>query len=324
VNIVITGAAGFIGSHVSEALLREGYRVTGVDHIEAASDRKVKEDNLSSALAHPNFEWQTGDLLKADLERLLRDADVVFHLAGLAGVRNSWGSSFADYLQANVLLTQQILEACRKSAGLKKLVYASSSSVYGGGTGEYSAESSPTRPISPYGLTKLAGEQLCELYYKQYGIPYTALRYFTVYGPRQRPDMGFHRFMKAAFLNQPLTIYGNGEQTRDFTYIADVVTANLAAMNYGTHGMAFNIGGVETASVNQVVRKIEELSGKPLQIRHIPEQPGDPFVTKADISLARAELGYNPSVSLDVGMAKEWTYITRLYKDSNAGSGGLS
>jgi nucleoside-diphosphate-sugar epimerase len=322
VNIVITGAAGFIGSHLSEALLKEGHRVTGVDHIDAAPDRSVKEDNLSTVLEHPNFVWQAGDLVKADLDGLLRDAEVVFHLAGLAGVRNSWGASFADYLQANVWLTQQILEACKKAAGLKKLVYASSSSVYGGGTGQYSSESSPTRPISPYGLTKLAGEQLCYLYYKQYGIPYTALRYFTVYGPRQRPDMGFHRFMKAAWFGQPLTIYGNGEQTRDFTYIADVVNANLAAMNYGAHGTVFNIGGVETASIHQAIRRIERLSGKALQIQYTPEQPGDPLVTRADITLARAELGYAPAVTLDAGMAEEWAYITRLYGTDSARSEG--
>ncbi|WP_424769049.1 NAD-dependent epimerase/dehydratase family protein [Paenibacillus sp. sgz302251] len=312
-KIVITGAAGFIGSHLSEALLKDGNNVIGIDHIEHNPDRNIKEDNMKQLFGHPNFQWQAANLLNADLERLLVDADVVFHLAGLAGVRNSWGSSFGDYLNANVLLTQKILEACKRAAKLKKLVYASSSSVYGGGAGQYSSEQSPTQPISPYGLTKLAGEQLCSLYYKQYGVPYSALRYFTVYGPRQRPDMGFHRFMKAAWLDEPLTIYGNGEQTRDFTYISDLVQANISAMSYNKHGTVFNIGGVETASINDIIQKIERLSSKKLRLKYLPEQPGDPFTTRADISLARVELGYHPIISLDEGMTEQWSYISGLY-----------
>lgn len=182
-KVVVTGAAGFIGSHLTEELLKLGHQVTGLDHSAHPPD-----------WSHPNFTWLQVDLLKADLKSLLKNVQVVFHLAGLAGVRNSWGSSFAEYLRANVLLTQNILEACRQVPHLVKLIYSSSSSVYGGGG--FSSEQSPTRPISPYGLTKLTGEQLCYLYHEQYGTPYVALRYFTVYGPGQRPDMGFHRFMR--------------------------------------------------------------------------------------------------------------------------------
>ena len=312
-NIVITGVAGFIGSHLSEALLKQGHTVIGIDCMDQASDKRIKIDNLKQVLEHPNFKWHDVNLLNVDLKLFIDEAEVVFHLAGIAGVRNSWGLSFGDYLQANVLLTQKILEACKNAPKLKKLVYASSSSVYGGGSGQYSSEQSPTRPISPYGLTKLAGEQLCYLYYKQYGIPFTALRYFTVYGPHQRPDMGFHRFMKADFFDQPLTIYGNGEQTRDFTYISDLVEANISAMNCGKHGTVFNIGGVETASVNDIIQKIECISGKKLKLSFLDEQPGDPFTTRADISLARAELNYNPIISLEEGMAKQWSYISDLY-----------
>lgn len=232
--------------------------------MDQTSDKSIKLNNTKKALEHPSFQWQDVNLLDVDLKPFIDEAEVVFHLAGIAGVRNSWGLSFADYLQANILLTQKILEACKNAPKLKQLVYASSSSVYGGGSGQYSSEQSPTQPISPYGLTKLAGEHLCSLYYKQYGIPFSALRYFTVYGPRQRPDMGFHRFMKAALFDLPLTVYGNGEQTRVFTYISDVVEANMSAMNYSKHGTIFNIGGVETASVNEIIIKIEYLSGKNL------------------------------------------------------------
>lgn len=313
-NILVTGAAGFIGSHLCEALLKLGHHVQGMDDIELCDYRAVKEQHITSARQHPNYVWRNTNLLFEDLKQWIEDVDVIFHLAGLAGVRNSWGTSFADYLQANVLLTQKLLEACKSSTRLKKLVYASSSSVYGGGSGNFSTEQSPVKPISPYGLTKLSGEQLCYLYYKQYGVPYTALRYFTVYGPRQRPDMGFHKFMKAALLEEPITIYGNGEQTRDFSYIMDVVAANISAMDYDEHGTVFNIGGVETASVNDVIRKIEKLSNKKLNLSYLPVQPGDPFVTRADISLARAKLGYSPTTSLDEGMAKQWDYICELYQ----------
>lgn len=312
-NIVVTGAAGFIGSHLCEALLSQGHLVKGVDQLQPASALKIKEDNLRHAIGHPHFEWHPADLLGMDLGRLIEQADVVFHLAGLAGVRNSWGATFADYLQANILLTQKLLEVCKQAPRLQKLVFASSSSVYGGGGGQYNTEASPTRPISPYGLTKLAGEQLCYLYHNQYGVPFTALRYFTVYGPRQRPDMGFHRFMKNAWLDQPLFIYGNGEQTRDYTYVSDLVDANIKAMHYPKHGTVFNVGGTETASVNEILQKIERLAGKPLNIQYSPEQPGDPFATRADIALASAELGYQPKVSLDQGLAAQWSYITALY-----------
>lgn len=312
-KIVVTGAAGFIGSHLCEALIRQGHDVVGADMISGHPNGKLKELNLKNLLKERRFQWHEGDLLACDVTELLAGADCIFHLAAIAGVRNSWGPHFAEYVQLNVLLTQRILEACKEATHLTKFVYASSSSVYGGGEGEYSSESSPTRPISPYGLTKLAGEQLCSVYYRQYGVPYTALRYFTVYGPRQRPDMGFHRFMRAAWFDEPLTVYGDGEQTRDFTYISDLVEATIAAMHYPKHGTVFNVGGVETASVNSVIQSIEALAGKPLRIAYLPEQPGDPKATKADVTLARKELNYEPKVPLAEGLARQWDYIKELY-----------
>ena len=307
-NIVVTGAAGFIGSHLCEALVALGHDVVGVDRPSAGGP-----DHLADLRGHPRFRMTETDLLDCDLAALAAGADAVFHLAGIAGVRSSWGASFEAYLAANVLLTQRLLEACKGAPRLKKLVYASSSSVYGGGGGAVSAEDAPLHPISPYGLTKLAGEQLCHVYYREFGVPYTALRFFTVYGPRQRPDMAFHRFMRAALLDEPLPVYGDGTQTRDFTYVSDLVQAVIAAMHYAKHDTVFNVGGVETASVNEVLAVIETLSGRPLRIERLPAQPGDPYATRADVTLARRELGYAPAVPLKEGLAKQWEYMRRLY-----------
>lgn len=313
-NIVVTGAAGFIGSHLCEALAALGHDVVGVDRAPAG-----RPDHLEQLRGHPRFRMVETDLLRLDLGELVSGADVVFHLAGIAGVRASWGASFDAYLAANVLLTQRLLEACKEAPRLHKLVYASSSSVYGGGEGRVSTESAPTRPISPYGLTKLAGEQLCHLYYHEFGVPYTALRFFTVYGPRQRPDMAFHRFMRAALLDEPLPLYGDGTQTRDFTYVSDLVQAIVAAMSYGKHDTVFNVGGVETASVNEVLAIIERLAGRPLRIERLPGQPGDPHATRADVTLARRELGYEPVVPLDEGLARQWAYMRQLYERGDPG-----
>jgi len=314
-NIVVTGAAGFIGSHLCEALAALGHDVVGADRATAPG----RPDHLAELRGHPRFRFVEADLLECDLAGLVTDADVVFHLAGIAGVRSSWGDSFDAYLRANVLLTQRLLEACKGSPRLRKIVYASSSSVYGGGGGAVSSEDAPTRPISPYGLTKLAGEHLCRLYWQEFGVPYTALRYFTVYGPPQRAGRGVPRFMRAALRDEPLPLYGDGTQTRDFTYVSDLVQANIAAMAYDKHGTVFNVGGAATASVNEVLGMIEELAGRPLRIERLPGQPGDPHATRADTALARRELGYAPAVPLKEGLARQWAYMRQLYEGGAQG-----
>ncbi|WP_018131688.1 NAD-dependent epimerase/dehydratase family protein [Effusibacillus pohliae] len=311
-KIIVTGAAGFIGSHLTERLLAEGHRVIGIDMFHQPQWNRFKRFNLAGALQHPNFTLIEGDLLQLDLAKIVADdTDVVFHQAAIAGVRNSWGANFQAYVELNILATQRLLEAC-KDRGIKKFVYASSSSVYGGTNGP-TPEDTPPQPISPYGVSKLAGEHLVRMYHLEYGLPTTSLRYFTVYGPRQRPDMAFHKFLKAVLQGQPIPVYGNGQQTRDFTYVTDVVEANVQAMNWQEHGNVFNIGGAERASVLEVLDVIREVTGRQVEIEWLPRQSGDPLCTWADISLVSRKLGYHPQVTLRQGLAKEWEYIREIY-----------
>lgn len=310
-KIIVTGAAGFIGSHLTDRLLADGHRVIGIDMFGNREWNRLNRHNIARALQHPAFTLLEGNLLEIDLEAVLLDADVVFHQAAIAGVRKSWGADFQAYTDLNILATQRLLEAC-KNRGLKKFVYASSSSVYGGTAGPTSEEA-PLRPVSPYGVSKLAGEHLVRIYHLNYGIPTTSLRYFTVYGPRQRPDMAFHKFMKAILEGKPVPVYGNGRQTRDFTYVSDAVEANVRAMNLQEHGNVFNIGGVERASVNEVIHMMQSVTGKEIRVEYHPQQPGDPPHTWADISKAQKKLGYRPAVKLRDGLEKEWRYIKDIY-----------
>ncbi|GAX92005.1 NAD-dependent epimerase/dehydratase family protein [Effusibacillus lacus] len=310
-KIVVTGAAGFIGSNLVDRLLREGHEVVGIDMLTIPEWEAVKRRNISEAMKNANFQFRQSDLLQMNLPEILKDADVVFHQAAIAGVRKSWGKDFGEYVNLNILATQRLLEAC-KDTGIKKFVYASSSSVYGGTDGP-TDEDAPLLPISPYGVSKLAGEQLVRMYHVNYGLPTTSLRYFTVYGPRQRPDMAFHKFLKAILDGQPIPLYGNGEQTRDFTFVSDAVEANMLAMNLGVHGNVFNVGGVERASVNEILAIMQEVTGMQVRIEHLPKQPGDPLHTWADISNARKIMGYSPKIQLKEGLAAEWHYIRDLY-----------
>ncbi|ARU63062.1 UDP-glucose 4-epimerase [Tumebacillus avium] len=308
---LVTGCAGFIGSTLSERLLREGYEVYGIDAFVHNYDRWVKERNLQGALAHPQFRFFERDLRSLAFDELLARVDVVFHQAALPGVRTSWGSQFQEYVDHNILVTQALLEAA-KNSHVQKIVCASSSSVYGGMSGPADETIMP-QPLSPYGVTKLAAEQLCQLYAAVYGVPVVSLRYFTVFGPRQRPDMAFHKFIKNVLSGQPIEIYGDGEQSRDFTYIDDAVTANLLACAAPVKGVVFNIGGVSQLTVNDVISLIETRTGQRANIQRRPEQPGDPRHTFADITKARHLLGYDPQFDVEKGISLQIEQVRRLY-----------
>lgn len=309
---LVTGAAGFIGSHLCERLLQAGHRVVGLDAFTDYYPRSVKEANLATLRTRPDLRFLEVDLVRADLAPVVAEADFIFHQAGQPGVRASWGKDFDVYVEDNIRATQRLLEAARGSTRLQRLVFASSSSVYGEARDLPLREESPTRPYSPYGVTKLAAEHLCALYHSNHGLPTVALRYFTVYGPRQRPDMGFHKFIRAALSDRPIVLYGDGEQTRDFTYVADAVEANWLALAPRAVGEVFNVGGGSRCSVNQVLASLEEILGRPIRRDHRPTQPGDVRHTWADTTRAREVLGFSPRVSLREGLARqvEWLRMT--------------
>jgi UDP-glucose 4-epimerase len=312
-RVLVTGSAGFIGSHLAERLLAEGEKVIGIDCLTHAYDPSLKRRNLVSLLQHADFEFREVDLRTAALEEIVDSVDAVFHQAAQAGVRTSWGREFGDYSTINIEATQRLLDACRgREKRLRRFVYASSSSVYGDAPQFPTSETDATQPISPYGVTKLAGELLVRLYAIHYGLPATSLRYFTVYGPRQRPDMGFHRFLKAIHGGEEVTVYGDGEQTRDFTFVSDVVEANLQACARGSEpGEAFNIGGGERTSVHEVLRIMREITGRSVRIRRLPASTGDVRHTGADTTRAQKSLGYQPRVGLRDGITRMDGWMVR-------------
>ncbi len=307
-KILVTGAAGFIGSHLAERLLKEGYAVRGVDSFLDYYPRRIKEHNVKGLNGKKGFEFIEGDILGLDLAKLLDGVDAVFHQAAIAGVRSSWGAGFDEYVRNNILGTQLLLEACRDSE-LKRFVYASSSSVYGDCDELPIKETSPVRPVSPYGVTKLSGEQLAYLYYKGYGVPVVSLRYFTVYGPRQRPDMAFQKFLGAVITGGEIEVYGTGEQTRDFTYIGDAVDANLAAFSDGVNGEAYNVGGGSRIKLIECIRLIEEISGQKANLRFGDSQRGDARHTYADVSKAKKDFGYSPRVGIREGLTQHYNWL---------------
>jgi nucleoside-diphosphate-sugar epimerase len=307
---LVTGAAGFIGSTLAERLLADGADVVGLDCFTDYYPRPVKERNLSALIGQPRFRFVESAIQDADLPALLKDRTHVFHLAAQAGVRRSWGRDFAVYTVNNVEATQVLLEAACGAPTIERLVYASSSSIYGDDVAMPMREDALPQPLSPYGVTKLAAEQLCHLYFANYGVPTVSLRYFTVYGPRQRPDMGFHKFLRAAIRGEPITLYGDGEQTRDFTFVHDAVGATVAAAVRGVPGRVYNIGGGSRVSINQVFEMIGRVSGQVPRIIVDPAQKGDMRHTYADTSLARADLGFDPAVGLEEGLAAEYHWLT--------------
>lgn len=308
---LITGVAGFIGSNLAEELLRRGATVTGIDCFTDYYPRAMKEANIAALSAHRGFTFVETSIQGANLASLLEDVTHVFHLAAQAGVRKSWGRDFQTYTENNLDASQQLLEAC-VGRPVEKFVYASSSSLYGDAVSIPVVEDALPRPLSPYGVTKLAAEQLCHLYWANHRVPTTSVRYFTVYGPRQRPDMAFNRFIRAAIARQPITLYGDGDQTRDFTFVTDAVAATIAAGERGVPGRAYNIGGGSRVSVNRVLEIIERLVGHPLNVAREAAQKGDVRDTYADTSLARTDLGFAPKVSLEQGLEAEYRWLSTL------------
>jgi nucleoside-diphosphate-sugar epimerase len=307
-NALVTGGAGFIGSHLSERLLDQGSRVRAIDAFTDFYARPLKERNLQNLRGRDNYEFVEGDLRELDLTKQLEGITHVFHLAAQAGVRRSWGSEFSVYTGLNIDSTQRLLEACAKRP-IERLVYASSSSVYGDDVPIPMVETALPQPVSPYGVTKLSAEQLCHLYYVNFGVPAVSLRYFTVYGPRQRPDMGFNRFFTAILQGKPLIQYGDGLQTRDFTYVADAAKATADAAVRGVPGRVYNIGGGSRVSLREVFELIARVSGRTVTIDQQEPQKGDMRDTYADTSRARADLGFAPSVTLEEGLQQMWRWM---------------
>jgi UDP-glucose 4-epimerase len=319
-RVVVTGAAGFIGSHLCERLLELGHIVVGIDSFSDYYGRSLKEQNLEVSRAHPGFTFAELDLVESDLGRALHGANVVYHLAGRPGVRPSWGEQFDRYVRDNVVATERLLESLKETA-VERLVFAGSSSVYGDAETFPTKESALPRPVSPYGVTKLAAEHLTLLYSKSFGLPVVSVRYFTVYGPRQRPDMAFARFMQALVDGSPIKVFGDGEQTRGFTYVTDAVEGTIKASTADVVGQIVNLGGGSRVTVNRVLATLEDVSRMKSRRSSLPGMPGDPRHTGASIELARERLGWEPRVSLREGLSRQWEWFleTRLRQSAPPG-----
>ncbi len=314
---LVTGCAGFIGSHLTESLLADGHEVLGVDCFNDNYRRAPKLANLQRAREFDSFEFVPIDLARGDLLDIVAGQDVIYHLAAEPGVRTSWGDRFELFVRNNVLATQRLLEAAAAEPP-RRFVYASSSSIYGNAECLPTPESAAPAPFSPYGVTKLGGEHLCALYHANHGVDTVALRYFTVYGPRQRPDMALHRFCRAAVTGEPITVFGDGTQRRDFTFVGDVVAATrAAAVAPDVGGRAYNIGGGSQVSLQQVLELLAGLAARPLDVRHVGAEAGDVRETSADTRRAAQDLGYAPAATFADGLRAEfeWT-LERLAAES--------
>ena len=305
---LITGAAGFIGSTLARRLVAEGDEVVGIDSLTDYYDPALKRLNIDGLVDHIDF--RTDDLNRVDLAHLLDGVDIVFHLAGQPGVRKSWGRDFDTYVAENIQATQRLLEAAYVAHERPRIVFASSSSVYGDAEAFPTGEDAAPRPRSPYGVTKLAAENLCRLYSANYGIETVALRFFTVYGPRQRPDMAFTRFLRAADRGEKVTIYGSGEQVRDFTFVSDIVEALVRSGRADlAPGTVLNVSGGGSHSVNEVLKVMEQVIGKTIDAERTETALGDVSRTSADITAAQALLSWQPRVELEDGLRAQLDWV---------------
>jgi UDP-glucuronate 4-epimerase len=315
---LVTGAAGFIGSHVCEALVADGHAVVGLDAFISYYPRPLKERNLQVLAQQPNFTFLERDLRTDDLAPALEGVEVIFHVAAMPGLMASW-QTFDQYATCNIQATQRLLEAARTSGHVRQFIHASTSSIYG----DYvvGPETTPPQPVSPYGITKLAAEHLVRTYERQFGLPTTILRYFSVYGPRQRPDMGYQIFIERILNGQPITIFGDGSQSRSNTYVGDIVRGTRLASEKFTPGAVYNIGGVDEVSANDVIRLLEDITGRRAIINYGPTRPGEQSRTVADIARAREHLGYEPRTSIREGLAAQVEWNRELAAQKAVSSG---
>ncbi|MFC1716928.1 NAD-dependent epimerase/dehydratase family protein [Candidatus Poribacteria bacterium] len=310
---LVTGTAGFIGSHIAKALLDRGDEVKGIDCFTDHYPRPVKEDRIKPLMDYKNLEFIEDNILNADLPKLLEDVGVVIHEAAQPGVRSGWDDSFEIYSRNNIEATQKLLNAS-KDSDIRKFIFASSSSVYGDAEEMPTTEGSPTNPLSPYGITKLTCEHLCRIYWKYFGVPTIILRHFTVFGPKPRPDMAHTIFTRAILEGKQIQIYGDGEQSRGFTYVSDIVDATLSAANSQIENEIFNIGGGVTATIDEMIRILEEITGKKAILEYVESWRGDARHTYPDISKAEKLLDYQPGVGLKEGLVEVVHSIREFYK----------
>lgn len=307
---LVTGVAGFVGSNIATRLLASGHSVVGIDSLTDYYDVRLKESNLMRNSTHPNFEFHRGDISEIQLDVIFEDVNSVFHQAGQPGVRKSWGAEFGIYADANIVGTQRLLEAAKESSSLQKFVYASSSSIYGDAESFPTHEGALPKPISPYGVSKLAGEHLVTLYGKNFNVPTVSLRYFTVYGPGQRPDMAFTRFLTSAMKNSQISIFGDGEQVRDFTFIEDVVRANIQVAATETEpGSIFNVAGGSSVSINEVLKTVSNIHGAPLDVKYLPSVSGDVLRTGGSTKTIEKIVGWQSETNLDHGLEQQYAWV---------------
>jgi UDP-glucuronate 4-epimerase len=307
---LVTGCAGFIGSHLVESLLARGDNVLGVDCLLENYDFSIKSANLAPSRDFETFTFAPIDLTRDDLTDIIADSDVIFHLAAEPGVRTSWGARFESYERNNVLATQRLLESA-KAWHEKRFIFASSSSIYGEAERLPTPEATMPRPLSPYGVTKLTAEHLCHLYHANHGVQAVSLRYFSVYGPRQRPDMAFHRFCLAALERRPLSVLGDGTQSRDFTFVSDIIAATLAAaVSPVAPGEIYNVGAGCQISLSEAIDVLESIAGRRLEVEFLAEGKGDVRATAADINKARRDLAYSPTSAFEDSLGDEFQWAS--------------